>query len=289
MMSSCNSCVYWDVDAGDCYMEECILNWARFGLVPGAHNMYTYDSQDPNGHEKEVQKENEISASRQDTVGKLTDQSLLVDFARNDPDDSVRAAAIMLITDQEILSDIAKNERDGRVRLAAVERLTDQGTLAFVAASNARWIIRKTAADKLSDHALAQTVYMAATKSESETWAREEAILAIADQPFLAETAKTNDSWEVRIVAVNKLTDQRDLEDIVEHHYYSEGMYMGFSYYTYNFPDRPWKVNSFEAFRIAVARRLLSQSVLQNIAQNDESADVRNAAEKRLSELNLEG
>ena len=57
-------------------------------------------------------------------VSAITDQPMLGDIARNDPDPAVRRLAIAMLTDQPSLGDVARNDPSWYVRLMAVKKLT---------------------------------------------------------------------------------------------------------------------------------------------------------------------
>ena len=65
-------------------------------------------------------------------VSATTDQPMLGDIARNDPDPAVRRLAIAMLTDQPSLGDVARNDPSWYVRLMAVKKLTDHPTLEYI-------------------------------------------------------------------------------------------------------------------------------------------------------------
>jgi len=68
--------------------------------------------------------------AREAAIWKLTDQTVLADFARNGKNYRFRQAAVVNLTDQSVLSHIALNDEGQSVRDVAVKKLADQATLA---------------------------------------------------------------------------------------------------------------------------------------------------------------
>ncbi|HEY1205238.1 MAG: hypothetical protein ABSH46_11105 [Bryobacteraceae bacterium] len=91
----------------------------------------------------------------------LTDEALLAELATKDEDSSVRVHAVRNpnLTDQALLAHAAKNDENPWVRSSAVERLTDQVLLVEIAKNGEEGeSVRKAAAEKLNDRSLAQEV-----------------------------------------------------------------------------------------------------------------------------------
>ena len=87
-------------------------------------------------------------------VGKLTDQTKLVDAARNAPSLSVRIEALERLNDQAVLIDVAKNGKEAIERKTAVKRITDKKVLADIAKNEVYPSVRFEAAVKLNDQAI---------------------------------------------------------------------------------------------------------------------------------------
>ena len=60
---------------------------------------------------------------------RLKDQALLVEVAKNCPDEDIRGTAVGLLSDQTIIADFAKNDKATIVRKRAIEKLNDQTLL----------------------------------------------------------------------------------------------------------------------------------------------------------------
>lgn len=63
---------------------------------------------------------------RIDAVELISDEKLLIEIAKQDPDALVRLFAVKRITDKNILIEIAKQDESAHVRKAAAEKITDQ-------------------------------------------------------------------------------------------------------------------------------------------------------------------
>jgi hypothetical protein len=140
-----------------------------------------------------LSQENEESATvtkkrriRQEWLNSLTDQTQLLDIAKNDSDKYIRSAAVKKLTDQTQLFDIAKDDSEKYIRILAVRRLTDQTLLANIAKKYKEWIVCKVAVEQLTD------------------------------QTLLADIAKNNNISSIRKIAVGKLTNRRLLREVAE-------------------------------------------------------------------------
>lgn len=120
---------------------------------------------------------------RKIAVDKLTDQTVLLKIAMNDPDlgkraydrligeidhtgyalraasADVRRAAVERTDDQTVLARAARRDKSEYVRTAAVEKLTDQEVLREIALTEREWKIRETAVGRLTVPALDMDVY----------------------------------------------------------------------------------------------------------------------------------
>jgi len=142
--------------------------------------------------------------TREDAVGKLTDQEVLAKVAERDQSSAVRRAAVTGLTDQTSLARVSAEDEDRGVRLAAVARLTDQPPLARIAAADEDGEVRKAAVSRLTD----QAVLAAIAVEEEESDVRKTAVSRLTDQAVLAAIAVEEEECDVRKTAVSKLTDQ---------------------------------------------------------------------------------
>jgi len=59
---------------------------------------------------------------RAEALVRITDQSVLREIAKDDPEESIRISAVRKITDVDFLTDIAMNTRNGNVGEVAVKK-----------------------------------------------------------------------------------------------------------------------------------------------------------------------
>jgi hypothetical protein len=143
-------------------------------------------------------------------VKQLTNQTLLIDIARNDPDDEVRKAAIEHLEDQAVLAEIARSNPAPTYSAlqcctTAATRLVDLSTIGDIA---------KTHPDaRVREHArMAGCLRLDA--SDKEAWladvvkARLAAVEQTSDQTELLKIAQNESLTVVRSAALMRLTDE---------------------------------------------------------------------------------
>src|SRR5579872_488882 len=167
---------------------------------------------------------------------RLDDRELLAEIARDDPDPRVRRAAVAKVMDPAVLARVAGADPDEQVRhsamtmlrdialdrfegltegqsLAAVDAIADAPTLGIVAKAAEREVV--------GVHALARTREPRALGSIARH-ARLEAIRRMAldaldDHNEILAVAANSEFKDTAIAAVERLSERRDLEDIIEH------------------------------------------------------------------------
>jgi hypothetical protein len=166
------------------------------------------------------------------------------------------------VTQQSVLADIAKNDKDSDVRRDAVKRVTDQSVLADIA------------------------------KNDKDSDVRTAAVERVTDQSVLADMAKNDKNDDVRTAAVKRLDPalHADILPVLranpgsartETNLYVLGE---IAKYALSLSARMEAVRRVRALRREELERVTDQSVLADIAKNDESYHVRWAAVKRVTE-----
>ncbi|MGB8952048.1 MAG: carboxypeptidase regulatory-like domain-containing protein [Candidatus Aminicenantales bacterium] len=150
----------------------------------------------------------------------LTDQSVLIDIARNDEVDRVCLHAALKITDPAVFIDFAKNHKHSMVRQMAVLRVNDPVLLAHIARNDQDVSVCEAAAAKIVDQAVLADII----KNHKEPRVRWVAVGELTDQAALADLAKNHEKVSFRLAAVqNKnLIDQKILETIVKNNPFDE-------------------------------------------------------------------
>lgn len=126
--------------------------------------------------------------------------------------------ALYELTDQTLIMDVAKNAELINVRVRAVERITDETLLVNIAETADNNEVRFAAAEKLTDDKLAKEIYADIAvngKCDSDDIrVRQKAISQLTDQELLFSLAKTGNNQFIREEAVKTLTDVIFLTEI---------------------------------------------------------------------------
>ena len=152
---------------------------------------------------------------RKAAVGKLLDPEALSVIATNDADSSVRDAALTM------LRDIALDAFEGideAGSLAAVDVLSDARTLVQIAKTSLRESVSRRAFDRLAATPgtnLSQTMASIARQAELEP-IRQTAFERLSSREDFLGIALQSDFKETAIAAVDRLSDQDDLEQVAE-------------------------------------------------------------------------
>jgi hypothetical protein len=141
-------------------------------------------------------------------VRELHSQTIRIDIAKTDPDESVRAAVVATLADQRTLVRIAQTDRSERVREAVVQNLnlTDEAVLARIAKADGSANVYSAAVAKVSDQALLGDV---ASTGRSEV-ARIAAVKKLIDEVLLTEIATRQGDSIVGLIAYLTLVARGD-------------------------------------------------------------------------------
>lgn len=175
--------------------------------------------------------------------------------------------AMKKLNDQELLSKVALDDAISvKMREEAINKLNNQVMLKQIAMSELDPFILGLLAEKLSDQKtlvslekrLAETSYPH-DKRYSALYARCRAIEKILDQSMLAEWARHHE-WSIRLAAMNNLTNQTVLVNIVN-------------------------TDENESVREAAIKNLTDQNILVKVAKcDDEDVHVRAAATEKVTD-----
>ena len=124
-------------------------------------------------------------------------------------DAEVRARAVRQLTDEILLAQVARTDPEPRIRRIAIKRIFDTALLGELAANDPDQEVREAAQDKLAEISLEVAL---AGGDEANALA---ALDRITAQRTLADVALRATIAGVRIEAVRRLTDQRALADVV--------------------------------------------------------------------------
>lgn len=132
-------------------------------------------------------KDHETSTVRVYAIDKLTNQDLIFSF-KDDPEGVVRGAVVQNLSDENLIYETFKDDPDPYVRYRVVENLTDVEVLSTFQ-DDKFYDVRKAATNKVSAHY------------------RVEVINQISDEKLLVNAFKSDISKDVRQAVANKLTD----------------------------------------------------------------------------------
>lgn len=153
-------------------------------------------------------------AARELTVSKITDQKLLAGVAKNARCSNVRKEAFEKLTDQEALADIALYGKDKDMRGQSVDKLDDQGILADIAKPDGYcWKCKAAFLLAAGESAIFANIAVVAGTEES-LQVRRMAVRKLADQGLLADIAKNDKDAGIRMCAAEKLADNAYVQEI---------------------------------------------------------------------------
>ena len=164
---------------------------------------------------KKIAQTDEHEWVRSEAVRKLLDQKLIAEIAKNDKHWEPRQAAVQMLSEQKLLIEIARTDKEPSVRNSAVEKITDHNVLVMIAKSDEDSSVRKNATEKIID----QSVLIEIARKDNRFEVRIKAVANphFNDQKILGEIAQNrNEDWQVRRAAVEKITDQELLVEILQ-------------------------------------------------------------------------
>ena len=266
----------------------------------------------------DIAKNNKYAGIRSAALKKLTLQKVLIDIAKNDNNIDVRRNAIGFVTDQSVLANIAKNDKQSGAREATIYHLEDQEVLAYIALNDDD--NRYAAISRITD----QNILTKLTKNNNDKvreWALEilnrnnpddnnkvEVRLndgsVLSDNFGFGERYVTNEDqvelfnfigsssneMNERIKAVQKMTDNELLYKIASHyieHYDSEELGQAALRRITNMDLLlEFALTSYAGAGIELIIELIDdEAVLQKIADDGATIDVREYAEEKLVKL----
>jgi len=225
-------------------------------------------------------------------LSKITDQTLLVDIAKNSSRSTLRIAAAERITDkvisQSVFFDISQHDVSEEVKTEAALKLTDNAMLASLAISTSSENVRLAAFQMIQDQSVLADIAKMPGASLS-------AVEMIFDQTALADVAQKAHNGAIRLAAAIKITDtalaQTIFADIAEGcqcplRYEAVRLLTDQSLLAYV----AMKVNDTKA-RLQVAEKLTNKAIAQNIfagiAMSDDNIYVRLQVAEKLSDKAL--
>ena len=149
--------------------------------------------------------------SRRAAVAKISDESVLLDLAKNASDIVVRIIAINKITDESFLADIVENDSDIFVRVEAAKKIGDESFLANIAKKHWRnRSARMAAVRKIDDESVLADV----AKNALDFDVRIEAVSMISDESVVVDIVKNYFDHDIRIRSVDDITDETVLVNL---------------------------------------------------------------------------
>jgi ribosomal protein L17 len=154
---------------------------------------------------------------RMKAAQKLTDEKLIIRLYKEKQKSDLEMLNILLekITDQSILAEFARDANDW-LHTETLEKITDRSILTDIAQNAEAVEVRVAAAKKLSDKSLAQEIFMGIAKNSAYWGDRHRAVPEITDQAFLFSIIENDENIYVRRSAVKALTDKDLLQKIID-------------------------------------------------------------------------
>lgn len=229
---------------------------------------------------------------RKAAIAKITDQSILIEIAKNADENTLFDVVYNPnFTDQALLSEIVKTKKDYSLRSSAIKKIIDQKiladiainidhkNLADIASNNVEFIIRQAAIAKITDHAILIEI---AKKANENTLYDVVNNPNFTDQTLLSEIVKTKENYSLRLIAIKKVNDYKLLIEIVNNISEYGGVRSAAI-------SSPYFVNQalFEQIAIsdkdylvrgAAVKKITNHEILAQIAKNDKKKEVRSEA-----------
>lgn len=139
------------------------------------------------------------------------DEAELTRIALNDPVHSIRIAAVARLTSQSALGQVATSDGPRYVRKDAIRRLERQDLLEQVALKDGWPEFQADAAERLQDPEALARVVRAAPRAVSAPL-----VAKLADPARLAVIARDHEDDSIRVLALDRITDQELLKQIAQ-------------------------------------------------------------------------
>ena len=195
---------------------------------------------------------------RQMMVRELTNQVIIAEYAKNDPDLHVRWVASDMLNDQTLISDIAQKSVYSDARMRAVMKLADLSIVESIAKNDGADVVRNHAELRLESQVLLDDL----AKNDSLVGVDNSATFPIDEMIMLMMQVKHGSEEQPRLWAAKKLQYQPALQDFATNSTRQSAM------------------------RQEAITHLADKSLVQRIAKNDKDESVRQSAMSRLDDLN---
>ena len=218
----------------------------------------------------------------------VTDPAVLGELAQGSSMEGVRRVAAARLTDQTLLGTLALKDTSESVRITAIGRLTDQKVLADLVLKDEPIQIREAAIANLTDQTLLATVATTTTSGRHpyrSLCVRVTAIERLTDQKVLADLVLKDESIQIREAALTRVTDQKVLAEAALKDASEHVRITAIGRLNDQKVLAEVALGSVpEGFRLVAVRRLTDQKVLAEVALKDASEYVRVSAVERLTD-----
>src|SRR5574344_892345 len=208
-------------------------------------------------------------------VNKLTSQNEIYNVARNDVNSEVRLAALRNLDSETFIYNIARNDGNSEVRRAAVSRLTSETYLYNIARNDGDSQIRLIATNKITS----ETYLYNIARNDGNSEVRRAAVSRLTSETYLYNIARNDANSQIRLIATNRITSETYLYNIARNDGNSEvrrAAVKGINSETYLYNIARNDADS--QIRLMATSNISSQTYLYNIARNDSDSKVRLAA-----------
>ena len=237
--------------------------------------------------------------TRVEAVRCIANQDILLDIAKNKPDEEIGYVALEMI-DEDVLADSVVNDHSWDFCSQAIRFISDNDVLADIAINHPIGQIGEMAIDGVSDLDLLADI----ARNNSAGDARMGALKKISDEDILVDILRNDCDWNVREAALKNISNTNTLQKMILENfgYFSVGSYSAFKrnydemiYESIGdgvyeeildkFSDESVLIDMlheklFGDFRVLIVRRLVSEDALRNLALDDLDYRVRLEAVK---------
>lgn len=232
----------------------------------------------------EIAKDNTFFLYQTKAFKKIKDKNIQLDLIRNEKDSSTRYMFIENINDEDMLLDILQFEKDNRNRGLIAEKIHDETTLINIAKNDESSEARQNAIK--NPNFKNQELIIDMAKNDEDHNVRKEAMKKVKDDDILDDIGRNDSDKYIKMASIKSMSGEKldefikenqnnpdVIKSALENPHCSEDILMKF-------------VNETELYHILVIKNpnFKNQSVLKDVAKNDENWELRMAAVKKIND-----
>ena len=150
-------------------------------------------------------------------VNEIDNEDTLIKIAENDLNWMIRSEAVEKISDENVLMDLMKTEANDDIRCKIVEQINNEELLLEIAKNDSNNIVRQKCYQKINPEKISDDLnYLVDVAKHGEHSENVKAALKIHDETALIDIAKNAGDRDAKIAAIEKITVEKVLKDILE-------------------------------------------------------------------------